>query len=140
MKYLPLLLCTLCLLSCDSAQDERLREPLKKVAEVQRNVEQLVGETHQLLKGMAPTVQPADLSKESAVAEVNKLRQFEYKVISLPLNSDARAIENALNNAGQEYWECFSAFNRPNTNALEVYCRRRPNTPLRFVPQTLLGR
>lgn len=82
------------------------------------------------------------LSPEDAAAEYRKLRQFQYKVLTMPASEAPQKIEETLNAQGQEFWECFHIERRMERDIENylVFCRRRPDTLLKFVPQTFLGR
>lgn len=84
----------------------------------------------------------ANRSQETASGELSKLRQFEYRVVTFPLDAADASIEAKLNALGQEFWECFDTERTEisGDGAIRVFCRRRPDTPLRFVPSTILGR
>ncbi|MCC6954952.1 MAG: hypothetical protein IT290_12615 [Deltaproteobacteria bacterium] len=74
--------------------------------------------------------------------ELKKLGQFEYRVVTLADGLSEEVLERDLNTLGKEGWECFSTqeVERNGGPALRFFCKKRPFTPLRFVPQTLLGR
>lgn len=72
-------------------------------------------------------------------AELKKLRQYEYKVISSGGKS-AQEDERLLNEYGKEGWECFHIQSSGAVDQKLFYMRRRPETVLRYVPQTFLGR
>lgn len=82
------------------------------------------------------------LSPDEAGREFRKLRQFEYRVFTMSADSSADALAARLNAEGQDFWECFH-IERQRKEEQEnflVFCRRRPDTPLKFVPQTILSR
>lgn len=80
------------------------------------------------------------------VNEINKLHQFEYHVARMPLDSSPASIEGALDALGKDRWNCFDVEtvlvqrDSKREKMLEFFCKRAPETPLRFVPQSLLGR
>jgi hypothetical protein len=81
-----------------------------------------------------------------SVDELKKLHQFEYQVIHMPASTSAVAIEGTLNKLGEERWNCFhveklvTAVEERREMKYVIFCKRPPETPLRFVPRTLIGR
>jgi hypothetical protein len=73
------------------------------------------------------------LTTKDAPEELKKLRQYEYKVITLTQFESDEELELQLNKLGNDGWDCFNLDKR-------LICKRRPETMLRFVPNTLLGR
>ncbi len=87
-----------------------------------------------------------DITKSSApsLEEVEKLSQVEYHVEVFPLESDSSRIKTTLNTLGKDRWDCFSSLARPGTEPkkpeMVVLCKRMPETVLRYVPRSLIGR
>jgi hypothetical protein len=87
-----------------------------------------------------------DLSRNSnpTVEEIRKLSQLEYHVETFPLKSEPEVINKKLNLLGRERWDCFSSFGRPGREPdmpeMIVLCKRTPETVLRYVPKSFLGR
>jgi hypothetical protein len=82
-------------------------------------------------------------TSDDAIQELNKLKQYEYKVLEYPLDRSQAQIELELNALGKESWDCFGSERVLSTDqkpTLLVFCKRRPDTPLRFVPNSVLGR
>ncbi len=84
------------------------------------------------------------------IEEVKKLSQLEYKVTIFPLETTAKEMEEELTKLGKERWDCSSIFPTPrpqdprtNTNSkpeILAICKRTPETVLRFIPKSILGR
>ncbi len=79
------------------------------------------------------------------IKEVEKLQQREYSVFTLPVDSDAKQIEKTLNELGKNRWDCFAiekiTSSAPDkTDSLMFICKRMPETLLRFVPHSIIGR
>jgi hypothetical protein len=74
---------------------------------------------------------------EITIEEVNKLRQFEYKIVKFPSGSTSEEIHNQLNELGKEFWDCF-AVEKSEENDLFIFCKKKPETPLRYVPKGIL--
>lgn len=127
MKPSYLLFSTILLATaCDSARETR--ELKRQVGDLTKTLTDYLGES--------PTTQ-------EALAELKKLQQYEYKVLSLPADMSPAAIESALNEFGKERWDCFHAEKRvhqaePARSELAFFCKRRPETPLRFFPHQVL--
>jgi len=69
-----------------------------------------------------------NLSKD----ELRKLRQLEYKVVTLSnLESDDK-LELYLSELGKERWNCFEVI--PAATNLRIFCSRPVETPLRYIP------
>jgi hypothetical protein len=138
VKYMRLLalVCAflLPLVACESPDKQAVR---KRIGEAQETIKQLTDATDSTL----PDIKK--LSPDDALNEVKKLRQFEYKVVTFPVNATAEAITAKLAPEGIDGWECFAAHTlkgADGTDQLGLFCRRRPETPLRFVPQSFLSR
>ncbi|HQH27138.1 MAG TPA: hypothetical protein PLP17_07055, partial [Oligoflexia bacterium] len=63
----------------------------------------------------------------------------------LPLDGTPEKIEGTLNEFGKNRWDCFDVEKAAPTaeepaGSLVVFCKRMPETPLRYVPQSLIGR
>ena len=82
-----------------------------------------------------------------SISEVDKLYQLEYTVVSFPLTSSAQRLEGALDDLGKKRWDCFHVERSLKENAqgqksaaLLVFCKRLPETFLRYVPKQFIGR
>lgn len=73
------------------------------------------------------------------IAEFKKLQQVEYHVVSLD-GEQPEQIERQLNELGKERWDCFHISQQSKLSgvAIVAFCKRRPDTPLSYVPQTLI--
>lgn len=83
------------------------------------------------------------LSPDDAVQELKKLRQWEYQVLRIAPDVPRVDLEKMLNDEGRENWDCFNVQQMPEPGgkiAYTVFCKRHPETPLSFVPQSILGR
>lgn len=82
--------------------------------------------------------------KNGAGEEIEKLYQFEYTVFKMPAQSTSSQIEGMLNEMGRKRWDCFHverSVGRESTDETWMFfCKRNPETPLRYVPKTLIGR
>lgn len=89
----------------------------------------------------------SELLKDSDIqAEVKKLRQKEYEVRSIPLNTKAEDIKDLLNSLGKENWDCLhmekvlgSDLKTESDAKLLIFCSRKAETVLQYVPQNLLN-
>lgn len=105
--------------------------------ERQGQTEQLPPDVGRMLEGV--------LDKTAASGqELEKLYQFEYTVFRLPVESSPTKLEGLLNELGKKRWECFQVekvFSKEeNSEMFVIFCRRNPDTPLRYLPRTLVGR
>ena len=112
-----------------------------------------------LTKSVSDLVGDSTTTQE-AMEEFRKLQQYEYKLQSFPANTLPIELEASLNRLGKERWECFHVekrigqaappsaadSTRPEAEPQEIarpeivlFCKRRPETPLRFIPRGLLS-
>ena len=96
--------------------------------------------SEKVVRGFERLIDKPDLT----VREVEKLQQREYLVRGLPIDASAARIEDTLNELGKDRWDC-SAVEKPSSSgekpaALLLLCKRIPETLLRYVPQSILGR
>jgi hypothetical protein len=82
-----------------------------------------------------------------SVDEIKKLHQLEYNVFTLALEDSAARYEGVLDELGKNRWDCFHVEKVFSTNKngervgkLLFFCKRAPDTLLRFVPKSLIGR
>jgi len=129
--FSPLLfLASLSMLACENGSDasvEKLRETFSNILD----------SSDEAIRGLSA------LSPEDAKKEINKLREFEYRVLEYPADVSAKALEVDLQALGALAWDCTPGPLRiieDEKSVLMVFCKRRPDTPLRYIPQTLLGR
>jgi hypothetical protein len=87
-----------------------------------------------------------ELSKSSTppIEEVKKLSQLEYHMEVFQLEVEPNVVTERLDILGKERWDCFSSFGRPRTEPqkpeMVVICKRTPETMLRYVPRSFIGR
>lgn len=81
------------------------------------------------------------------IGELKKLHQFEYQVIRMSRDSSPKAIEGALDELGKQRWDCFHIEKQTLRDAegqkrkvFTFFCKRRIETPLQYVPRSILGR
>jgi len=81
------------------------------------------------------------VTRSEVPEEFKKLQQFEYKIVSLPAAISGIDLETELNKLGKERWDCFHFEKRLSgeISELEAFCKRRPDTPLKYVPKTFIG-
>lgn len=105
---------------CDQANQEnidRVRDTLnQQLADAQKKVSEITKST-------------STMTSE----EVEKLFTLEYKVVELPQDMPAPEMEQKLSTLGQQRWECRSVV--PNGAKLQIFCSRRPETYLRYIPR-----
>ena len=82
--------------------------------------------------------QVSNLSPEDAKKEFKKLSQIEYKVLSLKKEISAAEFEGVLSVYGQKGYDCAAPLIRAED--MMILCKRRPDTYLRYIPQTVVGR
>lgn len=82
--------------------------------------------------------QVSKLDPDEAKREFRKLTQFEYQVRSVRPDISAAELQALLAELGKESWDCASPIQR--TADFLLVCKRRPESILRYVPQTLLGK
>jgi len=124
MKYiLTLLFLSIVLVSCDQNQEE-----LKKSIE----------------EKISSTIDEFSKSSPQAIDEVKKLSQLEYRMEVFPLEVEPLSVEKKLLELGKDRWDCFSSFGRPRSGQkspeMVVLCKRTPETMLRYVPRSFMGR
>jgi hypothetical protein len=121
LRFITILFCLTT--SCNQNQEE-----------IAKNIEQKIKSTVD------------DLAKNPSqpIDEVKKLSKQEYKTLAFPLEEDTEVIDKVLNQLGEDRWQCYSAFARPRTAPIKpemlILCRRTPETVLRFIPNSILGR
>ena len=96
---------------------------------------------------ISKTLQEYVNDPNKSVEELEKLHQVEYEVFSLPPDSSNTKYKNTLNEMGKKRWDCFHVENIRSINEegkvqanLMFFCKRTPETLLRYVPRTLIGR
>lgn len=122
--------------SCNKTQDELTKKISESTDIITKSLEQKI----------------TDLAEDPSqpIEEVKKLSQLEYKVKIFPIETSAEEMEEELTNLGKERWDCSSIFPTPRppdpkTNAsskpeILAVCKRTPETVLRFIPRSILGR
>ena len=68
--------------------------------------------------------------------EIEKLFNFEYKVVEIDRGNSAEQLQDELNKLGQDRWDCFHAETADKT--LKMFCKRRPKSYLRYLIPSLL--
>lgn len=120
------LICCALILAAFTGCEDRYGAP----SDTQRELEEFKDGISELMKH---TDQP--------MAEVKKLREWEYLVTSIPLEQGQTDYERTLNRLGKDRWDCFDIHQvtepRP---ALMIFCKRPPDTPLHFVPRAIMDR
>jgi hypothetical protein len=110
------------LIGCDAGS--------KDVEGVRQQLEALVDKTSRKVESLSSS--PEEVS-EKASAELEKLFTFEYKVVDFRRDSNSTSIQRALNELGQDRWECFQLI--PVDAGIAALCKRRPKTYLRYIPR-----
>ena len=80
----------------------------------------------------------SSVNSEEAKKEFRKLGQFEYQVLSFKKDIPAAELEGRLGVYGLQGFDCQSPLIR--NEELIVLCKRRPESFLRYIPQTIVGR
>ena len=84
--------------------------------------------------------------KGKSIEELKKLHQIEYKVFTLPIDNSLAKLEGVLSRMGKEKWDCYHIERvsvireERKVGRLLFFCKRKYDTLLRYVPQSLLGR
>ncbi|MDD2941848.1 MAG: hypothetical protein PHC51_02665 [bacterium] len=116
-----LLFAAICLFACDKVEPHT-RELKQQV----RSLGDAVGEIIE--------------KPEVPLDELAKLQRFEYKLLRIPQTGDDKEVEQQLASMGHERWDCSpmpvatEVLKTPDTSYLFL-CKRRPDTPLRFIPR-----
>ena len=115
----------LSVIGCDSSETDTT-EQIKKASQFIRDTADIALE------------EISNFSSDDASRELKKLRQFEYRVFTLAADSTPEQFESKLNSEGLLYWDCFDVERRispsDGTQQLQFFCKRRPDTPLKYVP------
>ena len=64
-----------------------------------------------------------------------KLRQVDYKVVSLQSSQSDEKLAATLSELGKDRWNCFEIVHVQEQ--LRVFCSRPAETPLRYIPSSL---
>lgn len=116
---------------------EQTNQTTEQIKELSKQVESLL-----------PVVQTG---ADKSLNELKKLRQIQYRLVSLPAHASDKAIEQKLNAMGDDGWDCVtsgipsdsSSPDLPHQESsppiLRFFCKRPVETPLRYLPKTLLG-
>ncbi len=100
---------------------------------LQRFTQELQGALDATSKTVSNISPSTDDLKSLTTDEVNKLFSFEYRVVTLEKKLNTEELETALAALGVERWECFDI--DAYEDKYRVFCRRRPQTYLRFIPR-----
>ena len=82
--------------------------------------------------------QVGNLNPDDASKEFKKLSQFEYRVISFKKEIAIAELEIQLRAFGANGFDCADPIQR--LEDLILICKRRPESLLRYIPQTFVGR
>jgi len=80
----------------------------------------------------------AKLKEIGAKDEIDKLHQFEYKVVSIDANASPEVLTDTLAKAGAEFWDCFDVerqIKKDGSESFLIFCKRAPETLLKYVPR-----
>jgi len=103
--------------------------------ETKQTVHEIGNDVEQLTKTIGDYI-----NQTEAPAELKKLQQFEYRVETFPLDAPATLVEERLNDLGKDRWDCVYADRFETKEPKSAFvCKRRPDTPLRYVPKTFIG-
>lgn len=101
----------------------------------------------QVKKQFNKAIEEIKTQSEPSLREVEKLHQLDYTVVSFPLDSSAQSIEQSLDELGRNRWDCFHVERTVKVTREEkretqllVFCKRLPETYLRYIPKNFLGR
>ena len=109
------------LIGCDVDTD-------KHVDSVKHGVDRTLEGAQQGLDFLTPK---AKQLKEDAGSEVEKLFEFEYKVVELDGTANADRIQDRLALLGKDRWDCFHV--ERTDEKLLIMCKRRPKTNLQYL-------
>lgn len=127
MKIKILVLVLLCsVVSCKELRDNTPQEISKLKDQVSELTDSLSGYI---------------VDSPSASTEIKKLYQYEYKILQYPIKN-LQLLEGHLSELGKERWDCFDTeklISEGNEPLLIIFCKRKPETPLKYIPKTLLG-
>jgi hypothetical protein len=125
MKNLPaLMLLVTALSACNSDVDTQRLEQLSK------DLKDTLSSTKDKVVELSPST--GDI-KNLTTDEFKKLATFEYKVTEVPRVASALELEAQLALLGADRWECFQI--DPAETHYRIFCRRRPETYLRYLPR-----
>jgi len=100
------------------------------------SLDNLVSKTLQVSDAALEQVQ--NLNSDDAKQEFKKLNQFEYKVSSFKKDISVLELEGSLSLYGAKGYDCSGPLLRAED--ILIVCKKRPESLLRYVPQTLVGR
>lgn len=95
------------------------------------------------INSLTTTAKEVFSSSDISVDELKKLRQLEYAIFSFPSSDSNEQIAKFLSGKGLDRWDCFHVEKqRTKENEIELafYCKRPVETPLRYLPNTVIGR
>jgi hypothetical protein len=104
--------------------------------ETQDSLDKLVSKTIQVSD--AALEQVGSLNSDDAKKEFKKLNQFEYKVLSFKKDVSVKELEGSLTLYGTSGFDCSGPMVREEEFIL--ICKKRPESLLRYIPQTFVGR
>ena len=123
--------------STDPQSDEAAAPPAPQAAtEVDQAIgtvlenlnEQLEKTSGQVQEAVAPH---AEEIQARTKVEVEKLFQWQYKVVDIPAAATASQMESDLTKLGADGWECASII--PVPNGFRVSCKRKPPSALAYL-------
>ena len=131
-KYILSLFYLAALSGCDSAVDYAREVAPSTTRAVEREFEELIDILQE--KGLIDKT-------VSSAEEIKKLYQIEYNIIEVDEHVSVNMVELELNAMGKNRWDCFYIHpinDKDGNKKLRIYCKRGPDTPLRYVPRTIL--
>ena len=102
-----------------------------------------ISDLEQKFSSLTASAKQVFSGSEISVEELKKLRQLEYAVFNISSNQTNEQIANFLSNKGLERWDCFHVEKQKTADEaidLIFFCKRPVETPLRYLPSTVIGR
>lgn len=111
-------------------------EQAKRIDELQKQVRDLTREL-----GQTASKQAEKIDIQQTLDEVKKIHQFEYGVFSFPAELSDEKLGEELGKLGKDRWDCFAEerFAQESLTRVRVFCKRHPESVLRYIPQSLAG-
>jgi len=101
-----------------------------------KSLENIVSKTIQASDSAIEQV--GNLNADDAKKEFKKLSQFEYQVLSVKKEIPTEELEGRLAVYGANGFDCSPPVVRAED--MITVCKRRPESYLRYIPQTIVGR
>lgn len=118
----PVFVITLTLSGCERSVDE------SQFDKITRSVQDSISSATKKISELTPS---SNELSSLTTEEIEKLFNFEYKVIELESTLPNSEIEGKLSQLGIDRWECFHV--EKNGAFLRIFCKRRPKTFLRYI-------